>query len=87
VELEGVSVVSATQDFAELDSGKWRVTFPRAEPRPRLVITLQQEFGEQQWAIVLGATATRARVVAPQEALQDSDSVDLDATGKSTRAW
>lgn len=87
VELDGVTVVSATQDFAELDSSKWRVVFPRTEPRPRLVVTFKQDRGEGQWAVVLTATGTRARVVDPSEAAQDSDSVDLDAAGKSTSVW
>lgn len=87
VELDGASVVSATQDFAELDSSKWRVVFPRTEPRPRLVILLKQDQGDGQWAVVLTSTGTRARVVDPSEAAQDSDSVDLDATGKSTSVW
>lgn len=87
VELDGAVVESATQDYAELDSSKWRVVFPRTEPRPRLVITLRQERGEGHWSVVLAPNATRARVVEPSEAAQDTDSVDLDATGKSTSVW
>jgi prepilin-type N-terminal cleavage/methylation domain-containing protein len=87
VELEEATVVSATQDFAELDSVRWRLTFPRGEPRPRLVVILAQDGGDRRWAVVLTPTGTRAQVMDPELATQDQDSVDLDATGKSTSAW
>jgi prepilin-type N-terminal cleavage/methylation domain-containing protein len=87
VELEGARVVSVVQDFEGLDASKWRITFPRTEPRPRVVVTIEQDGGEQSWAIVLTPTGTRARVEDPSMASQDSDSVDLDATGRATRAW
>lgn len=87
VELDGARVVSVVQDFEELDASRWRITFPRTEPRPRVVVTIEQDNGEQQWAVVLTPTGTRARVADPSMASQDSDSVDLDATGRATRAW
>ena len=87
VELDGARLVSVVQDFEGLDASKWRITFPRTEPRPRVVVTIEQENGEQSWASVLTPTGTRARVGDAASAAQDSDSVDLDATGRATRAW
>lgn len=87
VELDSVEIVGATQDFEELDSTRWRVEFPRTEPRPRLVLTLQQLGDQKQWAIVLSPNGTRAVVVEPELAAQDADSIDLDISGKATSAW
>lgn len=87
VELDSATVISATQDFEELDVAKWRVEFPRTEPRPRLVITVQQDVGDRRWAIVLTPSGTRASMVDPALAAQDTDSIDLDATGKKSSAW
>jgi prepilin-type N-terminal cleavage/methylation domain-containing protein len=87
VDLDGVSIESATLDRQELDPAHFRVEFPRTEARARLVVVLKQDAGESRWAVVLSPTGTRAQVMAPEDAFRDDDVIDLDATGQGGGVW
>lgn len=78
--LEVLSIVSVTSDGASLDPSRFRVEFRAAEPRPELVIVLEDPASEprRRWTIVLSPGATRARVVEGSAGQGDTDTLDLD---------
>ena len=87
VELEGARVVSLVADGMEQDPGRWRIEFPRTEPRPKLAIVLQADEGDARYGVVLSSGAMRASIVDAALVNESGDVIDLDASGKAGVSW
>lgn len=87
VTLDGVRVASVMADGIEQDPSRWRIEFPRTEPRPRLSIVLETLDQQNRWGVVLSSGATRAQVVDPTALNDSADVTDLDASGKAGVSW
>jgi prepilin-type N-terminal cleavage/methylation domain-containing protein len=75
-------------DTSLLDPERWRVEFPRNEPRPPLRVVISDTGGKETYTVLLPGRAQRAIVARTGEAVEESDEViDLDAIGRGDQAW
>lgn len=87
VQLDDARVVSIASDGIEQDPGRWRIEFPRSEPRPKLSIVLEANEGGARYGVVLSSGAMRASIVDAAVVGESSDVIDLDASGKAGATW